>query len=85
MKNYDKCYIDGAWIAPQVSQSFEIINPSTELPIGTLALAGKFEVELAVQAARRAFVTFSQTSKQERIDLLQSIVDRFTAREDELA
>ena len=85
MKIYDKCFIDGAWVVPHAPQRFELIDPSTERPIGTLALAGKLEVDLAVQAARRAFVSFSKTSKEERISLLQRIVDRFAAREAELA
>jgi aldehyde dehydrogenase (NAD+) len=85
MKNYDKSYIDGAWVAPASPVPFELVNPATEKPFATVQLAGAHEVDLAVQAARRAFASYSRTTRKERIDLLQAIVAKFMQREAEVA
>lgn len=85
MKTFDKCYIDGSWVAPLAATPFEITNPSTEQPIAVLALAGSQDVDRAVRAARQAFVSFSQTTKAERVELLQRIIIRFCERESEVA
>ena len=85
MKKFDKCYIDGAWVAPLAATPFELINPATEEPFATLVLAGSQDVDRAVRAARQAFSSFSQTSRTERIELLQRIIARFCERESEVA
>ena len=84
MKTYDKCYIDGQWVAPIASTKFQLLNPATETPFATVSLGGVADVDRAVSAARRAFASFSNTSKAERIALLQRIVELMTAREDEI-
>ena len=43
------------------------------------------DVDLAVAAAKRAFATFSQTSVEERIDLIDRIIAAYERREDEFA
>ncbi|WP_137890287.1 aldehyde dehydrogenase family protein [Ramlibacter sp. 2FC] len=85
MKNYGKCYIDGQWVEPITSRPFELINPATEKVFATVALAGTEDVDRAAKAARRAFNSFSRTTKEERIDLLQAIVAAFSAREADVA
>jgi aldehyde dehydrogenase (NAD+) len=61
------------------------VNPATEEPIASVTLAGAQDVNLAVKAARAALASFSRTSKGERIELLEAIIDRFVRREHELA
>jgi len=51
-----------------------VINPATEEAFARVSLGGKADVDKAVAAARRAFESFSRTTKQERIELLQSII-----------
>lgn len=85
MKNYANCYIDGQWVEPTTSRPFKLINPSTEQVFATVALAGAEDVDRAVKAARRAFKSFSRTSKSERIEWLQAIVAGLLAREVDLA
>ncbi|MBX5132210.1 aldehyde dehydrogenase family protein [Rhizobium lentis] len=77
-------YIDGEWVEPCVPKTLEVIDPSTEQPAGTIALGSAADVERAVTAARRAFASFSRTSKAERIDLLKRIVAILKRRNDEL-
>ena len=62
MKHAHRFYIDGEWVEPSVSKTLEVIDPSTELPIGTIALGSAADAERAVTAARRAFSSFSQSS-----------------------
>jgi aldehyde dehydrogenase (NAD+) len=48
-------FIDGQWITPDGSGSIEVIDPSTEQPIGTVPSGSVGDVDAAVAAARRAF------------------------------
>ncbi|MFL9963874.1 aldehyde dehydrogenase family protein [Paraburkholderia sediminicola] len=85
MRSYEKCYINGEWVAPLSRKDWTLVNPATEEPFATVALAGAEDVDVAVKAARIAFKSFGKTSKAERIDLLERIIDRFVSREKELA
>jgi aldehyde dehydrogenase (NAD+) len=85
MKHYGQCYIDGQWVLPHASRSFDLINPSTEQVFATVALGSPEDVNRAVIAARTAFATYSQTSKADRVTLLQRVIDSFVAREGDLA
>lgn len=78
-------YIDGRWVDPAEGRPFDVIDPSTEEPIARIALGGAKDVDLAVAAARRAFESFSQTSREERLDLLRAIAASYQKRYDELA
>ena len=62
MRNTDKFYINGEWVAPLTNETCEVINPATEEPIASIALGGEQDVDKAVSAAKTAFTTFSQTS-----------------------
>jgi len=78
-------YIDGEWVDPAVPYPFDVIDPSTEEAYAKISLGSKADVDRAVAAARLAFVTFSQTTKQERLDLLKRILAAYKARYDEVA
>jgi aldehyde dehydrogenase (NAD+) len=81
----DKFYIDGEWVEPSSSETLEVINPATEQPIATIALGGEQDVNRAVAAAKRAFESFSVTSKQERVELLGTVIERYKARMEDIA
>ena len=78
-------YIDGRWVAPLTSDTLDVINPATEEPIATIAMGGADDVDAAVAAAKAAFETFSLTSKEERLALLDSIIGVYAGRMEELA
>ncbi len=84
MTHHGNCYINGQWTTPSSSTRFELVNPATEQPFATVALAGTAEVDQAVRAARAAFASYSQTTRDQRIALLERIVERFIAREAEV-
>ena len=59
MKNLDKFYINGAWVEPISSDKFPVINPANEDTIGHISLGGERDVDNAVVAANKAFLSFS--------------------------
>lgn len=73
-------YIDGKWVAPAVPKEFKVINPATEDVAGVISLGSAKDVDLAVAAARRAFDSYSQTSRAERRELLERILAGYTKR-----
>jgi aldehyde dehydrogenase (NAD+) len=85
MVNDAKFYIDGQWVEPITPNLFNVINPAVEDVAGQISLGSSADVDRAVTAARRAFATFSQTGKEERLALLQRIIDSYKARFEELA
>lgn len=78
--NHLQFYIDGAWVDPVVKKSTPVINPATEEPLYDIALGSKADVDKAVTAAKRAFETFSQTTREERLALLEKIVGVYKTR-----
>lgn len=84
MKHYGQFYIDGAWVDPVSSTPFELVNPATEEVYGTVALGSRADVDLAVAAAKRVLPAFSARSKEERIALLEKIIEVYSARQGEL-
>lgn len=84
-ENNRKFYIDGEWVEPSSARHFDVIHPATEEVAGTISLGSSKDVDRAVQAARRAFPSYSMTSREMRLDLLQTIIRLFEQRKDELA
>ncbi|MBX6352730.1 MAG: aldehyde dehydrogenase [Thermoflavifilum sp.] len=64
---------------------FDNINPATEEVIARVAEGGRREIDQAVQAARRAFRTWSRTPAQERAKILNRIAEIIESRVEELA
>ena len=85
MKNLNKFYIDGSWVTPNSSQTMAVLNPATEMQIGTIALGNEIDVNTAVAAATKAFASYSQTSKVERLELLHRLMVATQERFEELA
>ncbi|MDA9660093.1 aldehyde dehydrogenase family protein [Pseudomonadota bacterium] len=85
MSDHLKFYINGEWVDPLGSETIEVINPSDESVIGSIASGTKEDVDLAVAAAKEAFKTFGFSSKEERIELLDNIISEYEKRSEELA
>src|SRR6516165_10853813 len=85
MRNYTKIYIDGAWVPSTSGEVIDVINPATERLAGQVASGNAADVDRAVAAARSAFRTFSKTTRQERIDLLNSVLSGYAGRRQDLA
>lgn len=81
----NKFYIDGAWVDPGSDTTMPIMNPATASQIGTVSLGNAADVDRAVAAAKRAFETFSMTTKEERLTLLEKLRTETRARLGDLA
>jgi aldehyde dehydrogenase (NAD+) len=80
MVNRLQFYIDGAWVDPVVKKTMPVVNPATEEALYDIALGSPKDVDKAVAAARRAFETFSLTTREERIALLSKIAEIYKSR-----
>ena len=80
MRDYMKFYIDGEWVDPITPKSLDVINPATEEVCGHISAGSAADVDKAVKAARKAFETYSQTTREERIDLLQRVLAEYQKR-----
>ena len=79
-------YIDGKWVPPaQDVVPHHVINPATEQPIATIALGSPADVDAAVSAAQHAFPSWSETSREERLALLERLAAVYEARQGEVA
>ena len=85
MKEMHKFYIDGEWVNSLGSETIEVINPSDESIIGSIAAGTKEDIDVAVAAAKEAFKSFGFSSKEERIALLENIIIEYEKRAEELA
>ncbi|MEC8717269.1 MAG: aldehyde dehydrogenase family protein [Pseudomonadota bacterium] len=85
MDNAKKFYSNGEWVDPIGTETMDVINPATEEPICAIALGNSADVDRAVAAAKAAFETFSQTTREERIALLEKIIECYKARMGDIA
>jgi aldehyde dehydrogenase (NAD+) len=85
MKEFLHFYIDGQWVAPAEPRTLDVENPATEKAFAKISLGSKVDVDKAVAAAKKAFPSFSQTSVEERLDLLNKIIAAIETRGPDLA
>ena len=85
MPNTCKHYIDGQWVDSQGGRTIAVMNPATDASATDMILGTAADVDAAVIAARRAFETFSLTSKEERIALLERIMAEYQKRIPDMA
>ena len=85
MKDLRKFYINGEWVDPVASQELELINPATEAPIGVITLGSVEDVNRAVAEANSAFGSYSQTTKEQRLALLERLLEVYNERFEEMA
>ncbi|WP_018181392.1 aldehyde dehydrogenase family protein [Kaistia granuli] len=77
-------YVDGRWVAPAGRARIDVIDPSTEEPIATLALGDEADTDRAVAAARAAFPAWSAAPLETRLAALERLVAVYERRSDEL-
>ena len=85
MKTYENIFINGSWVKPQDSNEYiDVINPANEEIIAKVVLGSKKDVDVAAKAAKEAFKKFYNTSVDERINLLESILENYKKRYDDI-
>ena len=78
-------YINGKWVKPSKTNDFEVINPSNEEAFAVISLGFKEDTDSAVNAAKKAFVKWKETSKEERIALLEKLLTIYKKRFNEMS
>ena len=84
MLDKKKFYINGKWVDPIKPNNFEVINPSTEETCAIINLGSSEDTNSAVSAARKAFDTWKDTSKDERVKLLEKLLEIYKSKWDDM-
>ncbi|KRB59442.1 aldehyde dehydrogenase [Rhizobium sp. Root708] len=80
-----KFYINGEWVAPLAAVDLEVINPATEKPVALISMGTPADIDRAVAAAKKAFVTYGRTTVEERLALLEKLLEIYKRRYEEMA
>jgi aldehyde dehydrogenase (NAD+) len=77
-------YIDGAFVESHGHEVMDIVRPTDGKVIGRVTLADEEDTRRAIAAAKRAFTTYGQSTKEERIGILRRLHQAISARIDDL-
>jgi aldehyde dehydrogenase (NAD+) len=80
MKIITKHYIDGAFVESHGRKAMESINPTTQQVLGSVMLGDEEDARRAIAAAKRAFQTYSRTTKKDRSEILRRMHEVTSAR-----
>jgi acyl-CoA reductase-like NAD-dependent aldehyde dehydrogenase len=80
-----KLFIDGKWVDGKEGKTYKEYNPANGELLATCADAGKEDVDMAVNAAWKAFETWKDVSPQERAKMLLKIADLIDENAEKLA
>ncbi len=78
-------YVGGVWRRSTAEGEVEVHDPSTEEHFGAVPAGGAGDVDLAVNAAATAFEEWSQSSREDRLAALRSVLEHYQKRVEELA
>ena len=84
IKTISTHYIDGAFVESHGREVMDVINPTNSQLIARVRLADEEDARRAIAAAKRAFVTFGRTTKEERSRYLRQLHKAVSARIDDL-
>ena len=85
MHTRDQLYIDGKWIQPIGTGSIDVINPATEEIIGKIPVGSKKDIDVAASAARIAFDSWSKSTIETRINILNALSNALKERGEDIA
>ena len=85
MREYKQFYINGEWVDPVTPNELDVINPATEAVCAHISMGSEEDVNRAVAAAKSAFQTFGFTSREERLELLESCIAVYQKRYNDVA
>ena len=78
-------YINGTWVDPIDGRDHHVINPSTEEACATISLGGQADTDAAVAAAKAALPNWMATPAEERIALVEKLLELYNARVSDMA
>jgi succinate-semialdehyde dehydrogenase/glutarate-semialdehyde dehydrogenase len=80
-----RLFIGGQWVPAASGKTLAIINPATEDRIGTVACAGKADLDAALQAAARGFETWRKMSAFDRSKIMRKAADHLRDSAEDIA
>ena len=78
-------FLNGEWREAVAKESLEIINPATEEVIGKVSHARKEDLDIALNAAEKAFDSWKNVSAYERSKILRKAADIVRSKADHIA
>ena len=84
MMDKKKFYINGEWVNPIKENNFDVIDPSNEEVSAVISLGSSEDTNAAVKAAKKSFDTWKETSKDQRIKLLEKLLEIYNSRWDDM-
>src|SRR5260221_2723132 len=84
VRAFDRAYINGQFVTPNGTKVVELVNPTNNRVIGKVTMEDEIGARHAIAAAKDAFNTFSQSSKEYRMDCLQRLHDSVAKQMDQL-
>ena len=72
--DFQKLFIDGAYIPSTSAEFIEVINPVTEERIGRVPKANKEDLDKAVKAAGTAFDSYKKMDLVDRIEIMENFL-----------
>jgi aldehyde dehydrogenase (NAD+) len=87
IRDYDRLFIGGDWVAPEGSETIEVVSPSTEEVVARVPDGTDADIDKAVAAARAAFDKgpWPRMAPAERSDILRKVAAQITAEMDDMA
>ena len=85
MENKKNFYIDGKWVASKGKEEIKVINPATEENCAVISLGNKEDIDMAVKSAKKAYESWSFSTKDERIKLLEKLYENYKKRWTDIA
>ena len=78
-------FINGQWVKSSGNVFIEVENPATRQIIAKVPAGNKFDVDLAVASANKAFPIWKNYTPNERADLLYKVADYLEKNKNEIA
>lgn len=80
-----KFYINGNWVNPSKSNDLAVINPSNEEVCAIISLGSERDTNIAVKAAKNSFLSWWNTPKEKKLELLNNLLNIYIKRSSEMA
>ena len=81
--DFEKLYIDGAWVPSASDKWIEVENPASRSVIARVPAGNAEDVDRAAKAASAAFPAWRDTPLADRIALMEKFLTEFRAREED--
>jgi len=73
-------YLDGKWVLGSGGRTLDVVNPANEEVAGTVAVAERADLDVALADAARGFEIWKHTSPVERGKVLRKAADLLRER-----